>query len=421
MSREEIVRQQRGGSERKSQQRREGTTRQQQQQRGRKSSSATGTRKGRTGHRGTSFSTFDPTAHSTPSVRQAPRSSLATPSLAPEARTSRQRYSNTTATHTTGPATTTEARRSALDDGHVTGREYCSYLVTGNLWPYTDNKFCEYGCCEKDCCTYNDYLATSKRKTWTLIGAAVGVVVMLMVLTTAACCVYRRRHPRIVTQGFSGNMDNAIPGSCADTGGGACYNSLTMDALMAACLLMATAGKLGVVMLATGWAGGQAAVCLCDGHFPPMALLAFHGVRVVRSLGVRVMSSLGVRVMSSLSVASTAQWMWSGLLGPDEMFTVLCHLCVNPAQIILIHPPQPGVVVAGGSGAWRGPHGVGDQLGRRLLLQETPPADGAHPVWPLCGVGVNHHSISVNIIKQNLNLVTTTIQPDPQSQRGMKT
>ncbi|XP_025106548.1 uncharacterized protein LOC112571624 [Pomacea canaliculata] len=95
--------------------------------------------------------------------------------------------------------------------GHVTGREYCSYLVTGNLWPYTDNKFCEYGCCEKDCCTYNDYLATSKRKTWTLIGAAVGVVVMLMVLTTAACCVYRRRHPRIVTQGFSGNMDNAIP------------------------------------------------------------------------------------------------------------------------------------------------------------------------------------------------------------------
>ncbi|XP_025106545.1 uncharacterized protein LOC112571622 [Pomacea canaliculata] len=30
-------------------------------------------------------------------------------------------------------------------------------------------------------------------------------------------------------------------GSCADTGGGACYNSLTMDALMAACLLMATA------------------------------------------------------------------------------------------------------------------------------------------------------------------------------------
>ncbi|XP_025106533.1 uncharacterized protein LOC112571616 isoform X2 [Pomacea canaliculata] len=30
-------------------------------------------------------------------------------------------------------------------------------------------------------------------------------------------------------------------GSCADTGGGACYNSLTMDALMAACLLMASA------------------------------------------------------------------------------------------------------------------------------------------------------------------------------------
>lgn len=54
-----------------------------------------------------------------------------------------------------------------------------------------------------------------RRKTWTLIGAAVGVVVMLMVLTTAACCVYRRRHPRIVTEGFSGNMgnmDNAIPG-----------------------------------------------------------------------------------------------------------------------------------------------------------------------------------------------------------------
>lgn len=52
-------------------------------------------------------------------------------------------------------------------------------------------------------------------------------------------------------------------GSCAETGGGACYNSLTMDALMAACLLMASAGKLGVVMLAAGWAGGQAAVCLC--------------------------------------------------------------------------------------------------------------------------------------------------------------